>query len=121
METTLDLVADAGLLDAYSRAVVSAAGRVGPAVVSVEVRQRVERRGRPARELPGHGSGFVFTPDGFVLTNSHVVHGATRIDATFATGRRPRAELGGDDPDSELTVVRGTPVSLAVAEVARQT
>src|SRR5947208_13653869 len=80
--------ADADLLDAYSRAVVSAAERVGPAVVSVEVRQRVERRGRPARELPGHGSGFVFTPDGFVLTNSHVVPVATRIDATFATGRR---------------------------------
>src|SRR5204863_8642186 len=113
--------ADADLLDAYSRAVVSAAERVGPAVVSVEVRQRVERRGRPARELPGHGSGFVFTPDGFVLPNSHVVHGATRIDATFATGRRLRADPGGDDPDSELTVVRGTPVSLAVAEVARQT
>src|SRR5881227_3707600 len=116
METTLDLVTDADLLDAYSRAVVGAAERVGPAVVSVEVRQRVERRGRPARELPGHGSGFVFTPDGFVLTNSHVVHGATRIDATFATGRRLRAELVGDDPDSDLAVIRVNPVSLAVAE-----
>src|SRR5947199_686952 len=140
MEATLDLLADprvgdldsssspgtngshipppaaADLLDAYPRAVVSAAGRVGPAVVSVEVRQRVERRGRPARELPGHGSGFVFTPDGFVLTNSHVVHGATRIDATFATGRRLRAELVGDDPDSDLAVIRVNPVSLAVAE-----
>src|SRR5438045_1749587 len=116
METTLDLVADADLLDACSRAVVGAAERVGPAVVSVEVRQRVERRGRPARELPGHGSGFVFTPDGFILTNSRVVHGATRIDAAFATGRRLRAELVGDDPDSDLAVIRVDPVSLAVAE-----
>src|SRR5436853_7439043 len=116
METTLDLVADADLLDVYSRAVVGAAERVGPAVVSVEVRQRVERRGRPARELPGHGSGFVFTPDGFILTNSHVVHGATRIDAAFATGRRLRAALVGADPDSDLAVIRVDPVSLAVAE-----
>src|SRR6266513_1570811 len=116
METTLDFVADADLLDAYSRAVVGAAERVGPAVVSVEVRQRVERRGRPARELPGHGSGFVFTPDGFILTNSHVVHGATRIDAAFASGRRLRAELVGDDPDSDLAVIRVDPVSLTVAE-----
>src|SRR3989442_15039858 len=115
METTLDLVADADLLDAYSRAVVGAAERVGPAVVSVEVRQRVERRGRPARELPGPGSGFVFTPDGFILTNSHVVHGATRIDAAFASGRRLRAELVGDDPDSDLAVIHVDPVSLVVA------
>jgi len=100
--------ADAELLDAYSRAVINAAEKVGPAVVSVEVRQRVERRGRPAREMPGHGSGFVFTPDGFILTNSHVVHRATR--------RRLRAELVGDDPDSDLAVIRVSPVSLTAAE-----
>src|SRR3989449_11772197 len=74
-------------LDAYSRAVTGAAEKVGPAVVSVDVRHKVERRGRPAREGPGKGSGVVFTPAGFVLTNSHVAHDATRVDAAFAAGR----------------------------------
>jgi S1-C subfamily serine protease len=113
----LTLVSDEEALDAYSHAVTGAAEKAGPAVVSVEVRHRVARRGRAAREVPGHGSGFVFTPDGFILTNSHVVHDATRIDAAFADGSRLRAELVGDDPDTDLAVVRTDPHSTVVAEL----
>src|SRR6266567_8165558 len=77
---------DSELLDAYSRTVVSAVARVAPAVVNIDVKQRVSARDGD-RELSGNGSGFVITPDGFILTNSHVVHDARAITVNLPDGR----------------------------------
>src|SRR5690349_6440619 len=96
---------DAALLDSYSRAVVSAVARVAPAVVNIHVKQRAGGR-RGSRDLSGSGSGFVIAPDGFILTNSHVVHEASSMEVNLPDGREYRAELTGDDPDTDLAVVR---------------
>ena len=111
--------ADSELLDAYSRTVSGVVERVAPAVVSVEVHHR--RRPASSRETQGAGSGFVFAPDGFILTNSHVAHGATRTDVAFADGRRLRAELVGDDPDTDLAVLRVDVASQATAPLGDST
>jgi S1-C subfamily serine protease len=94
-------VEDAALLDAYSRAVVSAVERAVPSVVHVAVRFSGRRR-----RGEGGGSGLVLTPDGFLLTNSHVVSGAAAVETMLADGSRWPARVVGDDPDSDLAVLR---------------
>jgi S1-C subfamily serine protease len=91
-------VNDDELLDAYSRAVTTAVGRVSPAVVKIDVRD--------ARARDGSGSGFVFTPDGLILTNSHVVREASQISLTFLDGATSSAMRIGDDPDTDIAVLR---------------
>jgi S1-C subfamily serine protease len=91
---------DAALLDAYSRAVIDVVETVSPAVVRLDVRPAEQAR------QGGSGSGVIVSPDGLVLTNSHVVGGASRIRATTADGQRLTAHVVGDDPDTDLALVR---------------
>jgi S1-C subfamily serine protease len=97
---------EAALLDAYSQAVVGAAEKISPSVVKIDVVQAGRSRSGESRERQGGGSGFVFTPDGLILTNSHVVHEATRIAVSFSDGGRFPAHVIGDDPTTDLAVIR---------------
>jgi S1-C subfamily serine protease len=113
MSAVANIVDDRELLDSYSRTVTSVAEQVSPSVVKIEVhgapepgRGRGPRPGPGPNEATGSGSGFVVTPDGYVLTNSHVVNGAKRITVVLQGGERESASLVGDDPATDLAVVR---------------
>jgi S1-C subfamily serine protease len=108
---------EAAALDAYSQTVTRAVDRLGPAVVSLSVArpapERFRRRGLP--ELRGSGSGVIITPDGYILTNSHVVHEAHRVEARLPDGLALAAEVVGDDPASDLALVRAVDGRLPAA------
>jgi S1-C subfamily serine protease len=107
------------LLDAYSRAVMDAVELVAPAVVSVDVRKRGGNQGRRSPAQAGTGSGFVFAADGLVLTNSHVVEDSTEIDVMLPDGREHRADLVGQDPDTDVAVLKITASDLTAVSFGR--
>jgi S1-C subfamily serine protease len=116
-----------GLLDAYSSAVIYASEKVSPSVVNIDVYQKNvrSRNGSSESRKSGSGSGFFFTPDGFILTNSHVVRGAREMEVSLLDGQSYKARLIGEDPDSDLAVIRiddlthAKPAALGVSQNLR--
>lgn len=103
------------ILDSYSLAVTTVAEQVSPAVVNIRTFGRTD--GRPGYDAGGAGSGVIIAPDGYALTNSHVVHSAQRIEATLSDGRTFPARLVGDDPTTDLAVVNIDSAGLPAAEL----
>jgi S1-C subfamily serine protease len=96
---------DAQMLDAYSNAVTSVVARVAPAVAHIRVERPTRGRGAQVAQV-GSGSGFIITPDGYMITNSHVAGGGSAFEVTLPDGRVTAAELVGDDPDSDLALIK---------------
>lgn len=101
---------EAGPLDAYSQVVTGVAEKLSPAVVHINVMN-------PARNLRGNGSGAIITPDGYLLTNRHVVHYAEIIEVTLNDGRTFRADLIGEDAATDVAVIRIAASDLPTAEL----
>ena len=116
-------LSDLALLDAYSRAVVTAVEMVGPSVVKIDApAASIDSTSRRRRQgAAGSGSGFVFTPDGLILTNSHVVSGARAADVSLADGRTLHADVLGTDADTDLGVLRVSAADLIVASLGDST
>src|SRR5271154_4515759 len=96
---------DDELLDSYSRTVSGVVEKVRPTVVNIRV-HRLNRARGGGPDSGGSGSGFIIAPDGYILTNSHVVHDAGKIEVALADGRSSGATLVGDDPETDLAVIR---------------
>jgi S1-C subfamily serine protease len=109
---------DVELLDAYSRAVIKVVDTVGPAVVSISIGKQTSRR---EPDEVGAGSGVVIAPDGYILTNDHVVHNAKRLTATLADGTSLAATLVGKDPATDLAVIRANSSSLPYSTLGDST
>ena len=108
------------VLDAYSAAVTSVAERVSPSVVNIALEKDVVTQGRDGQRvytLPSGGSGVVITPDGYILTNSHVVHDGRRLEVTLADGRTAPARVIGDDPETDLAVIQTTMSGLPTVQL----
>jgi len=101
------------LWDAYSNAVISASEKISPSVVKIEITKQIKDR----QKRHGSGSGFLYTPDGFILTNSHVIHDASEIKVILSDGRKYIAGLIGDDPHTDLAVIRIEAPDLTAAEL----
>ena len=98
---------DGALLDAYSRTITGVVSSVAPAVVHVQVRkQTVDPRTKRERLMPGSGSGFIISSDGFIVTNNHVIENAESIQVSFSDGRSVSAELKGTDPSTDIAVLK---------------
>ena len=115
---------DGAVLDAYSRTVIGVAERLSPSVVNIDIHHKVRRRragNHHSLDERSSGSGFIFTPDGFILTNSHVVKNAAKIIVTLSDGRHFEASLIGDDPETDLAVIRINAPNLAPCQLGEAT
>jgi S1-C subfamily serine protease len=99
-----DARGETGALDAYSQVVTRVVEQAAAAVVAITIPERLDANGQHVHG--GQGSGFFFTPDGLILTNSHVVHGATRIEIATVAGRVFSADLIGEDVHTDIALLR---------------